>query len=258
MSDGPQPTEENNPNRSPSLPSIPYGSEQTAQPDSRIEDYLDRVSAPLVEWVPYARRAELRAELRGHLEALAASYRELGSEPDLATEEALRQFGDPRELALRYADEWRRSVPGGSPPPIWPDLFVALGCFGLLTPLHSMLDMMTRSAGHPVAAWITLAITLQLTAGLATGLVAPSRPVRGTLYALAILGLTTLGQVLALHYRSDTGGGRWLQGVWDSGRIVVQGLMASLFMALLGCGGAALGSRLRALLMRKPARWVVR
>src|SRR2546427_11434751 len=90
------------------------GSGEAAPPDPRIEDYLDHVCAPLVGLVPYARRQELRAELRGHLEALAASYRELGSAPNLASEQALRQFGDPRELARRCADERSRGQPGGS------------------------------------------------------------------------------------------------------------------------------------------------
>src|SRR5260370_38948195 len=109
MFERPRPLEENDLCGSPSVPPTADDSGKAAPPDPRIEDYLDHVSAPLVGLVPYARRQELRAELRGHLEALAASYRELGSAPDTASEQALRQFGDPRELARRCADEWRRA-----------------------------------------------------------------------------------------------------------------------------------------------------
>src|SRR5688572_4418190 len=68
-------------------------------PHPRIEDYLDHVCAPLVGVVPYAKRQELRAELRSHLEALIATHQELGRGPEVAALEALRQFGDPQDLA---------------------------------------------------------------------------------------------------------------------------------------------------------------
>src|SRR3989442_1490179 len=128
MFEPPHPLEENDPRGAPCVPPTADGSGEAAPPDPRIEDYLDRVCAPLVELVPYARRQELRAELRGHLEALAASYRELGSAPNLASEQALRQFGDPRELARGCADEWQRRAPGRSPQPVWPAVLVASGC----------------------------------------------------------------------------------------------------------------------------------
>src|SRR5437763_895980 len=61
--------------RLPDVPSdpLPISNRPTeaAPPDPRIEDYLDCVSAPLVEVVPYTLRQELRAELREHLTAMA-------------------------------------------------------------------------------------------------------------------------------------------------------------------------------------------
>jgi hypothetical protein len=226
--------------------------------DARVENYLDRVCAPLVETVPYARRAELRCELREHLDALAASYRELGSVADRAVEEALRQFGEPRELARRCADEWRDGTECGPPPPIWPDLCVALGCFGLLSSLHTLLNAMAQSAGHPAAALITMAITLPITAGLLTGLVAPWRPVRGALFAMLLLSLSTPATMVAVHVRTDTAAGGWVETIWQVGRAFASWGVASLINLPLGCAGAALGSRLRDLLPSKTTRWVLR
>jgi hypothetical protein len=226
--------------------------------DSRIEDYLDRVCAPLVESVPCARRGELRRELREHLEALAASYEEVGSEASVAVEAALQQFGDPRELARRYADEWRNGTECGTSPPIWPDLCVALGCFGLLSSFHTLLSAMARSAGHPAAAWVTMAITLPITAGLLTGLVAPWRPVRGALLAILLLSLSTPATMLVVHARADTAAGGWAETVWQVGRAFASCGVAILINLPLGCAGAALGSRLRALVRQRPRRWVLR
>src|SRR5262245_18729182 len=103
--------------------------------DARIEDYLDHVCAPLVGVVPYDQRHELRAELRSHLEALAASYRELGSPPAAAVGAAVRQFGDPRRLVAQWKREWlrmaalnsARNAPSRS---LWGALLAALLCFG--------------------------------------------------------------------------------------------------------------------------------
>src|SRR5438045_9125063 len=58
-------------------PSVQRPRGETGPPDPRIEDYLDHVCAPLVGVVPYARRQELRAELREHLAAMAAAQQEL-------------------------------------------------------------------------------------------------------------------------------------------------------------------------------------
>ena len=134
MFERPHPLEEHDPQGSPSVLPTADCSKEATSTDPRIEDYLDQVFAPLVGLVPHARRQELRTELRGHLEALAASYREIGSAPNLASEQALRQFGDPRELARRCAPEWRRGTPGRSAQPVWPAMLVALGCFSILEP----------------------------------------------------------------------------------------------------------------------------
>jgi hypothetical protein len=260
MFEEPEPSQSGD--RSGSLPSplTPVSGVVEEPTNPRIEDYLDRVFAPLVDSVPYARRVELRNELRGHLEALAASYRELESEPGVAVEEALRQFGDPRDLARRYADEWCRAVPGGSSPLLGKDLCVALGCFGLQWPVNSMLWTVAGLAGYEVGNWFRLAswAILTLAAGMTTGLMAPNRSVRGVLYALAFLSLPTLIPNLWLYPPAAGGGARWLQVAEDVGRHVFVCAAAYLPNVALGCGGAVLGKRLRDLLTVKPLVRLVR
>src|SRR5437773_12561009 len=95
------------------------GSGEAAPPDPRIEDYLDHVCAPLLGLVPYARRQELRAELRGHLEALVATHEELGSERTAAVVLALRQFGPPHHLSRQWAREWTHGAAPAGPQPAW-------------------------------------------------------------------------------------------------------------------------------------------
>lgn len=84
-------------------------SSERAQRDPRIEDYLDRVCAPLVDDVPYARRQELRAELGAHLEALAEAYMELGSPAEEAVPKALQRMGNPRRMGRQWAVRWERA-----------------------------------------------------------------------------------------------------------------------------------------------------
>jgi hypothetical protein len=78
---------------------------------ARLDDYLDRVVAPLVDDVPHARRRELRAELGAHLEALVDAHVELGANPEEALAAAIRQFGPPRQVGKHWLREWRRERP---------------------------------------------------------------------------------------------------------------------------------------------------
>ena len=69
------------------------------------EQWFQRLNAPLKR-LPAEQRAELHAEVRQHLEALAAANEELGSTPEEAWEHALAQFGDPGNFGKRMAQEW--------------------------------------------------------------------------------------------------------------------------------------------------------
>lgn len=85
------------------------------QPDARIDVYLDKVCAQLPRDLSPARQLELRAELAAHLRALAEAYEELGSDPDTALEEALRQFGDAARVGREWTREWKRPPRGEAP-----------------------------------------------------------------------------------------------------------------------------------------------
>lgn len=76
--------------------------------DEETAAYFERLNAPLRK-MPQADRAELHAELRQHLDALAAAHEELGASPDEAAHAALKQFGDPVKIGRRLFDEWRRA-----------------------------------------------------------------------------------------------------------------------------------------------------
>jgi hypothetical protein len=83
--------------------------------DPRIHAYIDKVCAQLPRDLSPARRLELRAELAAHLRALADAYQELGSDPDTALQEALRQFGDAAQVGREWAREWKRAPRGEAP-----------------------------------------------------------------------------------------------------------------------------------------------
>jgi hypothetical protein len=219
-------------------PNAPPAGQTSAGPvcsDPRIEDYLDQVCAPLIGWVPYAARIELRAELQAHLASLVIAYQELGSSPDAAVREALAQSGDPRVLADEWVREWERILRPRKAPSICHSTRVALGSFGLATALGlAFLTVATRRpySGEAADALFTslLAVVLPMLAGLMTGLLSPTRPARGTAYALALLiPPTTLALPWLLHdttLKQALYAG-WLQGVnWIP----------------IGCGAASLGS----------------
>ena len=70
------------------------------------DGWFQRLNKPLKR-LPAEERAELHAEVRQHLEALAAANEELGSTPKEAWEHALTQFGEPDKVGKRMAWEWR-------------------------------------------------------------------------------------------------------------------------------------------------------
>jgi len=176
-------------------PNAPPAGQTSAGPacsDPRIEDYLDQVGAPLIGWVPYAARMELRAELQAHLESLVAAYQELGSSPDAAVREALAQSGDPQAVAREWVREWELVLPRRKATPAWRSTLVALGCFGLATNLALGLIAVAQTSQPMGQLWNLLVfgallLVLPFIAGLATGLLSPARPARGAVSALALL-----------------------------------------------------------------------
>ena len=251
----PHPLEENDPRGSPSLPLTADESGEARPTDPRLEDYLDHVCAPLLGLVPYARRQELRAELRGHLEALVATHEELGSERTAAVVLALRPFGPPHHLSRQWAREWTHGAAPAGPQPAWPAMLTALGSFGLATLLAMVLMTMWLAGNLPFfnnnPALLMVGLLgglLPALAGLSTGLLASARQALGTFYALSLLTLPAAA--LALHALAQPGPGA--DRAWSLGLAMMQPLWIPI-----GCAAAALGGSLRAHLAQRPGQWVL-
>lgn len=76
--------------------------------DDLIEDYLDHLCAPLVGIVPYPDRRLLRSEAAFIIDRLARDGVLDGLDPQAATLEAIRKYGDSQELSDRFLSEWTR------------------------------------------------------------------------------------------------------------------------------------------------------
>jgi hypothetical protein len=151
-----------------------------------IEDYLDRVVAPLAEEVPHARRRELRAELGAHLEALVAAHLELGAIPEEAVSAALQQFGSPRAVGQEWLRSWRRVEPARPASPLR-TAGIGLLCF-LPASLFAWLanNAAVAIGNSQVAGWLLFnSLLFPVAAGLLTGLLSRRRHGFGALLGCA-------------------------------------------------------------------------
>jgi hypothetical protein len=237
------------------LPPTPNRSAEENARDPRVEDYLDHVSAPLIGTVPYARRVELRTELREHLEAFVATHEELGSSRDVAVLMALRQFGPPREVGRMWAREWKQGAATARLQPAWRAMGIGLGSFGLASLMAVAMPFMVNPSPTmgPLSgiAWPILLVGIfPLAAGLMTGLLAPARHALGSFFALALLVLTSAA--LGLSGWGDSSDPRSLS---DAG--LGMALVQALGWMPIGCGAAALGGALRGRWTQRPEQWVL-
>jgi hypothetical protein len=139
---------------------------------------------PLVGVAPYARRQELRAELRAHLLSMVAAYEELGSPPEEAIGQALRQFGDPRRLGRRWAREWKRTR--ADLPPLARKLLAVTS----LSSLALIAGAMAGWVPDPFANnWVAplMVPMMSVSAGLLACSLAGMQGLRRALYALSLL-----------------------------------------------------------------------
>jgi hypothetical protein len=228
---------------------------ETAELDPRIEDYLDRVCAPLVEVVPYAQRQELRAELQSHLEALAASYEELGHHRELAMLAALRQFGDPNAIGLRWVSEWRLSGLAASQRAALKAM--QFGLPGLILALQLAFAQWIRAYhvdfGSPYNSLSEMLwLLLPAVAGFVMGLRAPARRWLGGVLTLAALGLPA-----ARLARLDNRFGIENVSVMNC-QLELAGTQLILWL-MLGMTAVRLeGSSLWSRLASRPLRWTLR
>jgi hypothetical protein len=145
---------------------------------TRVENYLDHVTAPLVGRVPCARRHELREELANHLRSLLEE-KDAAVEESIALTEVFRQLGSPSRLAKTYLEEFfgKPSDPKWTIfPLVCPEsLKIAFRWFGgaaivtiLLYPFL-VIDLQVAPEG------IIFFAVLPLAAGVLTGIQAPQR-----------------------------------------------------------------------------------
>jgi hypothetical protein len=231
-----------------------------AATSEEMEDYLDQVIAPLVRVLPRSKRAAIRAHLSAQLQASVAAHRELGATYEAAIQAAIRQAGDPELISQRWVVETRaqtgrqspqqvtlQTAPLLKPPSARAATLTALGLFGL-----PYVADVTTWAGNNWAAHSNNTITyyrfflfsVPLLAGLATGLVARNRPVRGVLNALAMLTIPAIllpGLVLGLSY-ANVFIDKNAQFPWMPNPL--PGLCGLVPWMLLGSLGAAVGGRL--------------
>ena len=124
--------------------------------DGQTEQFVKKLNKSL-RWTPASVRTELHAELRQHLEALAAAHEELGSSPDEAFDLALLQFGDPTKIGRKLWWEWFR----GTRPCVSPGCqaaLLALWVYFLCDSLLFLTSLLTPD-GHIIPNHLWLAIT---------------------------------------------------------------------------------------------------
>jgi hypothetical protein len=208
--------------------------------------------------VPYARRQELRAELRSHLEALVEGHQEMGSDHEVATLLALRQFGEPHHISRQWAREWRQGEQPGVAQPVWPAMRIALGCFGTASLLGHLLGgfllvSWARNAAPPDAAGaivLLLNLSLPVLAGTATGLLGRARQAMASFLAQAALFLPMVGISAFLLTQSG------VEGI--AAELCLSVCLQPLLWLPIGSGAAAVAGFLRGGRSPRPTRWVLR
>jgi len=235
----------------------------SAASSEEIEDYLDQVIAPLVRVLPRSKRKAIRTHVKAQLEASVAARRELGETQEAAVRAAIRQSGDPERVSQRWVLD-ARTQPGGQsqqqitlqntptvkPPSTRAATLTALTLFGLpyFADVTSWAgNVWAAHSDNTITYYRFMLFTVPLLAGLATGLVARHRPVRGVLNALGLLciqGILLPGLVFGLGYahllpanatNTESGGEfGWIFNPFPA----LSGLVPWM---ILGCLGAVLG-----------------
>jgi HAAS len=162
-----------------------------------VAAYLDRVGASLAGLLPEERRAELRAELRDHLEALIAAHEELGASPEEAVTAALRQFGGADDLARA----WRSA----GPPALRSRIAAAAGglaCAGSAALAATWLVSVPAQIGISPLAVLLGGPLLPLVLGFLAGRARGRHPL-GSWWGMAGIGLLSLLATAALPSIAD-------------------------------------------------------
>ena len=228
--------------------------------DDAIEDYLDRVCAPLVGTIARSKREEIRQRVRLRLEQFTTAHRELGSTDAEAVELALTQCGDPELISRRWLPDQHsallssaatgrthhHNVSGRLSDSSRAATRAATLAFGL-----PYIAFLTQVSGHMQSTtpenafdynriWL---LAVPFIAGILTGLAAKDKPVRGVLNANGILAGSSIVVAGLVGTMLLTGIGPDLsQFAGSTLASVVCGIVPWI---VLGCTGAAIGQRFR-------------
>jgi len=211
--------------------------------NEELDCWFQRLNRPL-KHLPANERRELYAEVRQHLEALAAANEELGSTPDEAWEHALTQFGDPGKFGRRMAWEWRRGRGWVSP-----DMAAVLCGVGihaaasvglvLLCCLITLLDYFgfgITESGAGLGMDIGYFVGVPIITGMTLGRKYPHRAVTGAFYAALVLPILLL---LTAVFASPL---PHLATMTEVGTDIAQIIAIGADFILLTCGAAYLAS----------------
>ncbi len=156
--------------------------------DTRLEVYLDTISALMPSEVGAPALAEMRREMQDHLEATLTALQELGYTEDEAIEHAIAQFGEPRLVAKRWRVEWEETLARTERRPFWPSLKLALKAWSAMH-LIGLISWLTAVTQVPYASthslWGILVVEAllcgpQIVTGMFLGIRARRRPILAT------------------------------------------------------------------------------
>ncbi|GAB4466250.1 MAG: hypothetical protein OHK0029_37430 [Armatimonadaceae bacterium] len=164
-----------------------------------LEDYLDRLCAPLLDVVPFAERQALRFEAQVHLEYLIEDFRMDGMSEEEATDAALQEYGPPWMIGQSLLEVWwtRRQQAESEAIRRTGDVsflysFLSFGMFSALN-LYLLQYFVTTPRTYDLYILLmSLAIVSPILAGLIAGSLVPVRAVGGTGKALGVLLLHSL------------------------------------------------------------------
>lgn len=173
---------------------------------SLLENYLAEI-ALLLAPLPIARREEELQELRQHLMNVIIVNQETGLSEDEAVRYAIGQFGTPQMLGESVVQAWQRGDKKENQRSFWGAVICVTVLSYLGTILFSKIVQMTSLFQSPFysspnQSWkigLTLflsAILVMALAGGISGLIFPKRAVKGTVCAVVVMYVISIGPSL--------------------------------------------------------------
>lgn len=158
---------------------------------NRIEGFLDALLGSLGDALPAEKIADLRREIRSHLDARISAYAELGSSREEAVCEAIEQFGDSRSALAAWATAWMEADPLLRTRAVRCATSIGLRWVGASFLIEALLHVATGLSFSPLGihgwpGFVTLVVLLPMIMGVGIGLHAPDRPLRATLSGLGL------------------------------------------------------------------------